>query len=315
MCYSAEVWPSPWDYKKAFGATPDLEAFARLYQLQGRGGAVKTAKGMDDVFMAGSAPDEVEIKAHIQARNRNRLQAFEQQLFTQAARLANVERKLAVKPTLTGEKEQRAASNKIAQIKRWIADMKRGDPVPERDNRIWPNSFCPVMLVEDGRRVIRPMRYHLRPYWMPASSDRTKDGKTSGKYNARRDRLTGFWRPLFGVRHAVVVATTFYENVTGEDGQSKVLAFTPRTCEPMLIACLWSPWSDSAGSEPDLLSFAAITDEPEPEVAQAGHDRTIINLKPEHIDAWLNPDAHDAVYLQAILDDKRHPYYENRAAA
>ena len=39
-----------------------------------------------------------------------------------------------------------------------------------------------------------------------------------------------------------------------------------------------------------LLSFAAITDEPEHEVAAAGHDRTIINIKPEHVDAWLNPE-------------------------
>ena len=30
----------------------------------------------------------------------------------------------------------------------------------------------------------------------------------------------------------------------------------------------------------------------EPEVAAAGHGRTIINIniKPEHVDAWLNPD-------------------------
>ena len=69
------------------------------------------------------------------------------------------------------------------------------------------------------------------------------------------------------------------------------------------------------GTLPDLDSFAAITDDPEPEVAAAGHDRTIINIKPEHIDAWLNPDPGDLAAIYGIFDDKRHPYYEHRKAA
>ena len=92
------------------------------------------------------------------------------------------------------------------------------------------------------------------------------------------------------------------------------LQFAPRTGDDMLIACLWSHWTDPAGKLPDLDSFAAITDAPEPEVAAAGHDRTIINLRPEHVDAWLAPGG-DTAAMQAIFDDKRHPYYEHRKAA
>jgi hypothetical protein len=44
----------------------------------------------------------------------------------------------------------------------------------------------------------------------------------------------------------------------------------------MLVACLWS--SSSAPDEPDLLSFAAITDEPPPEFAAAGYDRYLRRL-------------------------------------
>lgn len=62
--------------------------------------------------------------------------------------------------------------------------------------------------------------------------------------------------------------------------------------------------------KPELWSFAAITDEPEPEVAAQGHDRTIINIKPEHVEAWLNPDPNNLDALFAIFDDRRHPYYE-----
>ena len=61
--------------------------------------------------------------------------------------------------------------------------------------------------------------------------------------------------------------------------------------------------------------FAAITDEPPPEVAAAGHDRCIIPIKPENVDAWLNPDPTDLAAQYAILDDRERPYYEHRLAA
>jgi putative SOS response-associated peptidase YedK len=81
----------------------------------------------------------------------------------------------------------------------------------------------------------------------------------------------------------------------------------------MLVACLCSRWS--APGEPDLLSFAAITDEPPEEVAAAGHDRCIVPIKPENIGAWLSPNASNLEAMYAILDDRDRPYYEHRLAA
>jgi putative SOS response-associated peptidase YedK len=81
----------------------------------------------------------------------------------------------------------------------------------------------------------------------------------------------------------------------------------------MLVACLWSHWHEA--NAPDLLSFAAITDAPPPEVAAAGHDRCIVPIKPEHLDAWLYPDRTNLSAQQAILDDRARPYYEHRLAA
>ena len=80
-----------------------------------------------------------------------------------------------------------------------------------------------------------------------------------------------------------------------------------------MIACLWSHWTGEG--ESDLLSFAAITDEPPPEISAAGHDRCIIPIKPEHIDARLNPDPSNLGALYAILDDRVRPFYEHKLAA
>jgi putative SOS response-associated peptidase YedK len=120
------------------------------------------------------------------------------------------------------------------------------------------------------------------------------------------------------------VVNAFFENVNqhraegrelreDEDVKNLILEFRPRPTQDMLVACLWSRWTSPG--EPDLLSFAAITDEPPPEVSAAGHDRCIIPIRPENIDAWLNPDPANLAAQYAILDDRARPYYEYRLAA
>jgi putative SOS response-associated peptidase YedK len=119
-----------------------------------------------------------------------------------------------------------------------------------------------------------------------------------------------------------MVVDSFYENVSlhikehrelraGEKEQNVVLHFTPNPPQPMLIACLWSHWTDP--KEPDLKGFAAITDEPPPDVAAAGHDRCIINLRQEHVEAWLTPAGRPTAQLQAILSDRAVSTYLHAA--
>ncbi len=164
------------------------------------------------------------------------------------------------------------------------------------------------------------MRYQCRPEGKPAFYD----GKSPGTYNARRDNLEGFWKDLFGYRHGIMVVNVFFENVSrhrnegrelaeGEKEENVVLEFRPTPTQDILVACLWTEWH-GAGA-PNLLSFVAITDEPPPEVAAAGHDRVIIPIKPENVDAWLNPDPKNLSAMYAILDDRSRPYYEYRLAA
>jgi putative SOS response-associated peptidase YedK len=70
----------------------------------------------------------------------------------------------------------------------------------------------------------------------------------------------------------LMVVSAFYEHVAlprpGAEPEKVILEFKRRPQQNMLVACLWSRWS--APGEQDLLSFAAITDEPPPEVAAAG---------------------------------------------
>jgi putative SOS response-associated peptidase YedK len=140
------------------------------------------------------------------------------------------------------------------------------------------------------------------------------DDKLSGNYNARRDNLTKFWRQQFGSTHAVMAIESLYENVMGPDGQNQVLHFNPKPTGIMLIACLFSEWSDPKTGE-KLMSFAAVTDDPPEEVAAAGHDRMVIRLTRENVGRWLTPLGRSDEELQAILSEPQPAYCEHRVAA
>ena len=309
MCYSAQVFAGFRKFQRQTGSKMAIRDYVKLFWRDiGKDPHAKRPKvpRAMEIDLLQSGPDEV--AELIRAWDADEMTDLSQELFKQKKRVADGQRKLLEKVTKKAQEDVRIGTDKMARIQARIDALKRTEPKPS-DSRIFPGYFVPVMVIEDGQRVVKPMRYQCRPAGKPAFYDT----KFPGTYNARRDNLEGFWKDLFGQQHALMVADVFYENVE-VDGKNQVLAFTPRDDEPMLIACLWSKWTDPKGEQPDLLSFAAITDEPEPEVAAAGHDRTIINIRPEHVDAWLNP-AKDLAAMQAIFDDKRHPYYEHREAA
>jgi len=200
----------------------------------------------------------------------------------------------------------RIATDKISKGLVKLDDLRRTELLP-RDSRIFPGHYASVMLMENGKRVIRPMRYQCRPAGKPAFYD----AKHPGLYNARRDNLTGFWKSQFGVTHGLMVVDTFYENVSTPEG-NVILEFKPRSGDPMLVAGLWSRWKGEG--EADLLSFAAITSEPPPEVTAAGHDRCIVYIRPDNVDRWLQAGSNQAELL-ATLDDPAPDFYEHRLAA
>jgi len=211
----------------------------------------------------------------------------------------------------------RIATAKIEALTTKLADLRRRE-TESRDNRIFPMVYAGVIVKHEGQNLLTPMRYFCRPAGKPAFYDK----QFPGLYNARRDNLEKFWSGQFGHHHAVMVVESFYENVQlhamehrplrdGEEPRNEILQFTPEPAQTMLIACLWSRWSDP--QEPNLCGFAAITDEPPVDIAAAGHDRCIINLKPEHLEAWLNPENRTSGELQDILSDRAVPVFQHAA--
>lgn len=305
MCYSSQIVAEWKKYRRHYGVELSVRDYFDLFWRRSHGDKVKIPKGLEDGFRDPETDAEREIKSLIDHWRASETLRLEQELFKQRRRLADAERALATKVTKKATEDERIASSKVSQILAWLGDLQRDEPKPH-DARIFPLHYCHVMVWEQGKRVLKPMRYGCRPAGKPAFYDT----KYPGTYNARRDNLEGFWKGQFTQHHGVMVATCFYENVD-RDGKNVVLEFRPDSAQPMMVACLWSRWT--APGEPDLLSFAAITDEPPPEVAAAGHDRCIVPIRPENIDAWIKPSSPADSY--AVLDDRERPYYEHRLAA
>ncbi len=310
MCYSARILADYRRYVRLFGAAASMAEFVELF-LRRRNdpeARILIPKAMEVAFDEPHTDDERQVKDAIDAFRAQQATRFEQELFKQRKRLADAERTLAGRSTKAATESKRIASQKIDWLRTKLASLRSAD-LTEDDLRVFPGHYAPVMVIEDGRRVVKPMRYQCRPPGKPAHWD----AKYPGTYNARRDNLGGeFWRGMFGRSHGVMVIHGFYEHVK-RAGDNVVLQFTPRPQQDMLVACVWSRWT--ARGQPELLSFAAITDEPPPEIAAVGHDRCVIPIRPEHVDAWLDPEPRNLAALQAILDDRARPYYEHRLAA
>lgn len=319
MCYSAQVLEQFDEYVKKFGAKIDLETFSRLYGARLESDRIKIPKSLDAWFRGDTAGDAQKIMASIASFQQQQATKLEQDLFKQKARLADAERTLLSKTTKAATEAKRISSNKIEWALSKLADLRRTER-RDMDSRIFPGYYAPVMVMENGRKVVKPMRYQCRPAGKPS----LYDSKYPGTYNARRDNLEGFWKDLFGYSHGIMIVNAFYEHVSvpkrksdgavvGDETENVILEFKPRPKQDMLVACLWSHWTGPG--EPELDSFAAITDEPPTEVSDAGHDRCIIPIKAEHVDAWLNPDPKNLKATYEILDDRERPYYEHRLAA
>jgi putative SOS response-associated peptidase YedK len=315
MCYSAQVIQMVRKLNRQLGIRLDYDEVERLFFRRLDDPSLNISRGFEANFEDPTTDQERRIKSAIDEHRARLSSKVEKDLFTQKTRLVNAERSLTQKETKKAREDVRIATTKIETLTGKLSNLRNTEP-NEEDNRIFPFVYTGVIVKKDGQNLLTPMRYHCRPAGKPAYLDR----QFPGLYNARRDNLEKFWSEQFGSHHAILVVESFYENVKrhtmehreltlGDREENVVLQFKPEPAQTMYIACLWSHWTDP--KELDLRGFAAITDEPPADVAAAGHDRCIINLKPEHVEAWLTPQNHSIAELQSLLSDRAIPVFQH----
>lgn len=307
MCYSALIQSEIRKLERTLGVRIDPDWYVEeFWTRKGRdpGKRRRMPRAVEREALALAPPA---IADAVRQADQAEIDALTRQVFAQRKRVADATRALQAKETKKAREDVRIGSAKVEAALRRLEEL-RAPPPASGYGRIYPGHWCPVVVKEGGRHVARLMRYQCRlPGWTAAVERRYP-----GTYNARRDNLEKAWRGVFGHGHGVVVASAFYEHVE-RDGRDRVLEFRPRDGRGMIAACLWTRSMEADGTP--LYSFAAVTDDPPPEVAAAGHDRCIVPIRAAHLDAWLSPDPADLAALYAVLDDRERPYYEHREAA
>lgn len=322
MCYSMDA--SNYRLYERMGGTLNSRAFADLFRTLGERSTIASLvpRAVRNAFAQPRNADEASVRDTLLDAYRAAALGVEETIAVQTERPAKAQASLARKPTKTAEKEVLVATGRIAAARAKLSTLVE-QAQADGWARIWPGHYMPILVRDPatGDRSIIPMRYRARPIGWTARDEREKPGC----YNARKSSLRSAWRGLFGYTHGVVVASRFYESVQlhenqqralvpGETEQAIEIVFTPEPKQDLLLAYLWR-YVDAEGDAPGFYGFAAITRDPPPEVRLAGHNRCIIPIRPQHVEAWLNPDPADLKTQLAILDNPIDAYFSHQLVA
>jgi putative SOS response-associated peptidase YedK len=163
---------------------------------------------------------------------------------------------------------------------------------PPRHN-IAPTQPVPVVIVQNGARHFRLMRWALIPSWV-------KDPrKITVLINARAEGITD--KPAFKNairrRRCLIPADGYYEWQAGASRKRPFFIYR-RDREPFALAALSETWIGPNGEEVDTV--AVITAAASADLAQL-HHRVPVTLTPDDFARWLDCSSDDAASVMDLM--------------
>ncbi len=156
-----------------------------------------------------------------------------------------------------------------------------------------PGTGVPVVVLEDGLRVLKRFRWGLIPSW-------AKDPSIGNRLiNARGETVAEkpAFRKAFAQRRCLIPADGFYEWKAGPAGKEPWY-ITLKDRPVFAFAGLWERWKDPEGEE--VLSCAIITIAAN-EFMKPIHHRMPVILPAGAEARWLDPALKDRAALEALL--------------
>jgi putative SOS response-associated peptidase YedK len=185
----------------------------------------------------------------------------------------------------------------------WVKSHFGLDLPPSNAHDVFPTYPGPIVLKSHNtdRTAIGLARFGLLPSW---AKEETFGRKT---YNARAETVAEkpSYKHALAKRHfALALADVFYEPCY-ESGKAVRTAIKQANQEPMAIASIWDTWTEPETGEL-IVSFSMLTiDASNHPVMQRMHKpedekRTVVPLRPELFNAWLNATPDEAQSLLQI---------------
>jgi putative SOS response-associated peptidase YedK len=166
-----------------------------------------------------------------------------------------------------------------------LYDLTLGFTNLEPSYNVAPTDRIHVVIVENGKRALAPVRWGLVPAWWKKSLK-----ELPATFNARAESIATkpMFKEAYAKRRCIVPASGFYE-WTGDKKNRQPHYITPRDEPVFSFAGLWEEWVDPASGEVLRSATIIVTDAQEP--IRALHDRMPVMLAPEDHDGWLNGTA------------------------
>lgn len=235
--------------------------------------------------------------------------------------------------------------------RKWTQE-KKVNPITQKPlktvsetGRFFPHSLAPIFFVDAKGKV--QVESAIYSAWLPPGMDPHK----YSSYNARRDNLqSSFWKSAFGHHHGFMILAGFSEWVTVKDlllagvisiGEVKAEFEAQAEARKQKILEAGKKYAATKTEKLDprfrniiidfipdqqtdiyvpvifnevggMKAFAMVTDDPLPEVASAGHDRTPIMLTLKAISDWIHPEGKTVKELDAILDQRAPVHFKHQ---
>jgi putative SOS response-associated peptidase YedK len=171
--------------------------------------------------------------------------------------------------------------------------LLEGEQLRPRYN-IAPTQMVPVILDQDGQRVLAEMKWGLIPFW-------AKDPKkTKPIINARSESIAEkpFFKHAANKRRCLIPADGFYEWKKANKEKIPLFIHFPDN-EIFAFAGLWDQWKGNDGEV--IRSCTIITTEANDFMTPV-HDRMPVIVRPEHEAKWLDPEIKDIEKLRDVLE-------------
>lgn len=163
---------------------------------------------------------------------------------------------------------------------------------------IAPTQTTPV-LVQNGKRTVRPMRWGLIPYWAKNKSVGSK------LINARSETITQkpSFQNLVPRSRCLVIADGYYEWKRESKGKQPYYIHSPEG-KLLLMAGLWDTWIDPDAGP--LHSYTIITKKADRTIASLHHRMPVI-IPHDDADTWIQTAKYSSYDALKLLETATVP--------
>jgi len=146
-------------------------------------------------------------------------------------------------------------------------------------HNIAPTQSAPILIGDNGSRVVKRMQWGLIPSW-------SKDESIGSKMiNARAETLLEkpSFQDLVQQNHCIIITDGYFEWKRGKEGVQPYYFRHPKN-RLLLMAGLWTSWTSLKTNK--LLTYTVITTSAKKEISYI-HNRMPVILNPTTIDEWI----------------------------